>query len=267
VRRLAVRPRPLTALAALLAGAALLLPLPAYADAFSGYNTVITGIAVPADTTGMTTDQIEQQIPQWPLATLPGVTATSPQNGESITVENTTATPLIVHGYSGSYDYDAYLTISSAGVFTNSKADTTCLNQSVTLAVGCQGDDHAAPVWTKTKSADIFEWHDHRIHWMGSGQPPSVQANPHTAQVIDHWEIPFTYGGKHYAFVGTLNWKPASRWGSYLIWIVIALAVVALVVVQFVIRPRRKGPSAPAGGPDSPTGPTPPTPTAPSPGA
>ncbi len=233
---------------------AALAPVPAFADGLSsGYLTTVSGIAIPGDTTHLSSDQIEKQIPTWKLVTLPGVSATSPKNGESITVQNSSATPLVVHGYSGSYTYDAYLTISSKGIYTNSRADTACLNQSVTLATGCKGNDHAAPVWTKTKSADIYEWHDHRIHWMGAEQPPGVQSSPHDAQLIDNWAIPFTYAGKHYAFVGTLSWKPGGRLGSYLIWIVVAVAVVALVVVQFVIRPRRRSSEPPH--PPTPAGP------------
>jgi hypothetical protein len=199
----------------LLALVALALPLPAYADAFSGYDTQVTGID-PA---------------------IKGVTATAPQNGESLTVENPTSTPLILLGYGGEPAYK----VSTAGAFYNKASPSYKLNQQATI--GTLGGDRnfkAAPVWVKLNGSDIVQWHDHRIHWMGSEEPPGVQRDPHTAQLISRWKVPFTYGGRKGHITGTLSWKPGSRWGHYLIWIVVALAVVALVIVQFVIRPRRR---------------------------
>lgn len=202
------------------------LAAPASAAAFSSYVTAITGVKPD----------------------LPGVTVTTVTNGESITVENKTSTPLVVTGY---YKRDQVYRVTSTGTYYNSSSPSYKLNQEATIGnLGGPGKVGTTPTWVKINGSNILQWHDHRIHWMGSEDAPVVQDDPHNPHLVNSWTIPFTYGDTEGEITGTLSYEPGSRWGSYLIWGVIGLAVVATVVIQFVIRPRRKGGSGiPTDGP------------------
>jgi len=180
--------------------------------------------------------------------TLPGVTATAPQNGESVTVQNPTDTPLYILGYNRSRawpDGEPYLKITKDGVFENKYSPAVYLNTQATIgSVPASANADAQPDWQPVpgQRGDIYQWHDHRIHWMGSAPPPDVASDPHHAHLISTWHIPFVYGdlasasARHGSVTGTLTYEPGSRWSSYLTWIAVAVAVVGTIGVQLWLR-------------------------------
>ena len=207
--------------ALLLSLLALLLPVPAYAGGFDTYTTTVTGIT----------------------PSLPGVVVRATTNGESITVTNPTSTPLVVEGY----QHDQYLKVSTDGVWENTLSPAVYLNKEATIgAVPADANAGRAPVWKKLNGTDHAQWHDHRIHWMGSTRPPSVAADPKHEHLINDWRIPVRYGSTAATIDGTLVYHPGSRLGTYLTYGAIGLAVVAIVGLQVVILRRRRTPAAPA---------------------
>ena len=51
-----------------------------------------------------------------------------------------------------------------------------------------------------------YDWHDHRIHWMGEGTlPPQVEDEGERAKVFD-WTIPMASAGRPVTVRGTLTW-------------------------------------------------------------
>jgi hypothetical protein len=189
--------------------------LPAYAAAFSSYRTEVTGLT-PAT---------------------PGLTATSLENGEAITVSNTSDTPVIVDGYQG----EPYLKVTKAGIWQNDLSPAVYLNKEQTIGT-IPHDAGAAkkPKWTKISDGHRAQWHDHRIHWMGASEPPAVAADPGKEHLISTWKIPLTVGTATGDITGTLSYVPSSDWGSYLTYGAIGLGVVIVVAVQLLVVRRRR---------------------------
>lgn len=199
---------------ALLCCLILLLPAPAYADDFGVYATRVTGVR-PA---------------------LPGVRVSAPENGEQITVTNTGATPLIIEGY----QHDQYLKVTDHGVWENKLSPAVALNKLNVIEVPRDASATAAPVWVKLNSTDHAQWHDHRIHWMGTVNPPSVERDPHHPHLIKDWVIPVHYGTTSASIVGTLTYLPGSRLGTYLTYGAIGGGLLVVVLLQVLILRRRR---------------------------
>jgi hypothetical protein len=198
----------------LLSVLALLLPVPAYADSFGTYVTKVAGIT-PA---------------------LPGVTVRSPANGEEITVTNTSSTPLIVEGY----QQDPYLKVTKDGVWENKLSPAVALNKLSVIEVPKGSSATAAPVWVKLNSTNHAQWHDHRIHWMGTVNPPMVQKDPGKPHLIKDWTIPIHFGDTTASITGTLTYKPGSHTGTYLTYGAIGAAVLIIIGLQVAILRRRR---------------------------
>lgn len=208
---------------AILAAVAVLLvvPGPAGAALLAEFRTVVTSVQ----------------------PTAPGVSAKAAENGESITVTNTSDKPLLIEGY----QHEIYLKITDHGVWRNKVSPATYLNKEQTIGtLPSQASANKPPVWVKIDAGSTTTWHDHRIHWMGSQDPAVTQADPHHSHVINHWTIPTQYAGKKGAIKGTLTWYPGTRWGLDAVYAAIALAIIATIVVVAVVGRRRRAAKAAA---------------------
>jgi hypothetical protein len=143
----------------------------------------------------------------------PGVTASVTANGEWAELRNDGTADVIVFGYGG----EPYLRITRTGVWRNAVSPTAYLNESLfvdnSALVNTRGT--VAPSWTKVGAGDSIRWHDHRIHWMGPGRPPPVDADPRRPQLIGDWVIHATAGARPFTINGSLRWigKPAQVLG------------------------------------------------------
>jgi len=193
----------------------LALAAPSYAGAFATYVTTVTRVT-PA---------------------VQGLTATSARDGESITVRNTSSTPVIVDGYQG----EPYLKITAHGVWQNALSPAVYLNKEQTIGnIPNDADAKRPPKWKKIDDGHTASWHDHRIHWMGSTEPPSVQKDPDHEHLIANWRIPVVAGTTKGRIAGTLVYEPSSsHLGTWLTAGVLGLAVVAVAVLIVVSRRRR----------------------------
>lgn len=206
--------------------ALVLLPAPALADGFASYVTLVTGAQPP----------------------VPGVTVIALRNGEAMTVSDTGPTAITIYGY----QHEPYVRITRDGVWENTLSPAVYLNKEQTLGeMPKDANAAAAPRWQKISSAHRFQWHDHRIHWMGATDPPSVQQAPGKVHLIDTWKVPFSVGTATRPtgdIVGTLTYHPSSHLGQYLTWgaIVGALLIVVSLQLLFSRRRVRAGPRAQA---------------------
>jgi hypothetical protein len=136
---------------------------------------------------------------------VPGLTATVNPRGEWIDVINATGRTLIVLGYA----HEPYLQISPAGVGENAASPTVMLNQNLFADISqALLTAPRAPQWQPVSTANHVRWHDHRIHWMGGGRPPGVQAHPGRGQLIGRWTVHMTLDQQPVDIAGTLSWLP-----------------------------------------------------------
>jgi hypothetical protein len=179
-------------------------------------------------------------------------------DGESVELRNTGAAEVVVFGYGG----EPYLRVTRAGVWRNALSPTAYLNDSLfgdnsALAGGAVS---AAPAWTRIAGGNSVRWHDHRIHWMGSGRPAAVDKDPGHPHLIGSWVIRATAGPTRFEIVGALRWlgKPAQVLGlpAGVVVTLVSIAVGALLLtaVSLWVRFRRVA----VGGGEADAGPEPP---------
>jgi hypothetical protein len=155
--------------------------------------------------------------------------------------------PIIIYGYNG----DQYARFLPGGVVqVNHHSPAYYLDDdragTATVPAGVKAD--SPPDWHTVTKAGRFEWHDHRMHWMGTGTPPQVKDTSVRTKVFDY-TIPITIGGTTGAITGTLWWTPRQESGPP-IGAFAGLAIVVLAgigLVLFVRRRRRGGGDGPAG--------------------
>jgi hypothetical protein len=95
------------------------------------------------------------------------------------------------------------------------------------------------PKWKQLSRSSRFEWHDHRAHWMGKGDPPGLK-DKSVKTKIDDWDVPIQVASQQGAISGTLTWVPLDEGGLPLAAIfAFAALLIALSIAVFVIRRRR----------------------------
>lgn len=99
-------------------------------------------------------------------------------------------------------------------------------------------DAEAEPDWKQVGQNGIYEWHDHRSHWMGEGLPPQVKDESVVTKVFDY-TIPVEIDGHPARFVGTLTWVGSDS-EVPVVPLVIATLVVFGGIGFWVLRRRRE---------------------------
>jgi hypothetical protein len=153
---------------------------------------------------------------------------------------------LVVEGYRD----EPYLRFSPGGlVEMNRRSPAAYLNEDRFAKVELPGraDHRAPPSWAPVAENGRYDWHDHRIHWMGEDTlPPQVEDEGKRTRVSD-WEVPMSAAGRPVAVTGTLTWLGEEEGGFPLaagLSLAGGLAGGALLVI--VVRRRRSRAEAPA---------------------
>jgi hypothetical protein len=148
------------------------------------------------------------------------------QGDDRLDVRNNSNREVVIEGYEG----EAYLRFDAkGGVFRNVNSPATYLNEDRYGAVDVpvSASKTATPRWERVARGRSFDWHDHRIHWMSTIDPPKVrQAKDEPHHVFD-WNVPGTVGGQPLAIRGSLDYQPPpkSSFNSILIAPLVALAL------------------------------------------
>ena len=158
--------------------------------------------------------------------------------GDRLELTNASDDDVVVLGY----EDEPYLKVGPGGVFENRLSSATYVNadRQATTDIPEEVDAKADPEWRKVSDGRTVRWHDHRAHWMGSEDPPAVDADRSRRHVIfDRWEVPIVVAGTKVTVAGTLTWSPApSPWA----WLAIAAAVSGVGLgAFFALRRHRVG--------------------------
>jgi len=140
----------------------------------------------------------------------------------------------------GGYDGEPYARIrADRTVQVNTRSPAYYLNQDVRggTPVPASARASAPPRWKTLDRAGVFEWHDHRMHWMAKGTPPQVRNRDRRTKVFDY-RIPLTVGGRPGAIRGTLFWVGSPTGVPTAA--IVSIALIALLGVALVVVVRRR---------------------------
>ena len=176
---------------------------------------------------------------------LQGLEAQVLNGDDRIVVSYDGAEPLVVEGYRD----EPYLRFSPDGrVEVNRRSPAAYLNQDryAKVALPAQADHEAAPQWETVADTGRYDWHDHRIHWMGEGtMPPQVEDEGERTKVFD-WDIPMAAAGQPLAVRGTLTWL-GKEGGGFPLGAALSLGGALLGGAALIVVVRRRRARQPAG--------------------
>jgi len=165
-----------------------------------------------------------------------GIEVRSIDLGERLELRNRTNHDVLVLGY----EEEPYLRVGPDGVFENRASPSWQANRTRDGEVpdgevpdGDTGGDRE-PRWVRVGSGDTVSWHDHRSHWMGIVDPPSVRENSGREQRVLSFEIQLESDGDRIVVPGEVVWvPPPSPWP----WLVGALGLAVGVALLSRVRP------------------------------
>jgi hypothetical protein len=142
------------------------------------------------------------------------------------------------------YDKEPYARITPDGtVAVNHNSPAYYLNNDRygAVTVPKTASARAVPDWQVLDKTGVFEWHDHRMHYMSRDIPPIVKDKTQRTKVFDY-TIPIKLGATQGHISGTLWWAPAKDGGAP-VGAIVAFAVLLLGgIVAVVLARRRRGP-------------------------
>jgi hypothetical protein len=143
------------------------------------------------------------------------------------------------------YDKEPYVRITPDGtVAINHNSPAYYLNNDRygAVTVPKTASAQATPDWHVLDKTGVFEWHDHRMHYMSRDVPPIVKDKTQRTKVFDY-AIPIKLGAAQGQILGTLWWAPAKDGGAP-VGAIVALLVLVLggVAAVVLVRRRRRGP-------------------------
>jgi len=162
---------------------------------------------------------------------------------DALELRNTTGGNVMVPGYEG----EPYLRFLKSGrVEVNANSPAKYLNEeryggvTVPKTAGAK----SAPRWQLVAQGGRYVWHEHRIHWMSTIEPPRVKASGgKTLMKVFDWNVPLKVGASRVKVNGTLWWVPSAQIDR-------ADALIAAAVAK---AARESKPSAPAARPTTTT--------------
>jgi hypothetical protein len=150
------------------------------------------------------------------------------------------------------YDREPYARITPDGTVAvnhNSPAFYLNTDRYGAVTVPKTASARATPDWHVLDKTGVFEWHDHRMHYMSRDVPPIVKDKSQRTKVFDY-DIPIKIGATQGQILGTLWWAP-SKDGGAPVGAIVAFVVLLLVDAgAVVVVRRRRGPDEPDGDED-----------------
>ncbi len=167
------------------------------------------------------------------------------ERDDRLVLRNDSGKTVVVEGYNG----EPYARLSPDGtVEVNLNSPARYLNEDrfADVDLPARADERAAPAWKRVDRSGSFEWHDHRMHWMGAGRPPAVEDPERRTKVFD-WDVPLRVGGTAGSVAGTLTWVGRADDG-FPVAAAVALGAVVLGGIGLVVAVRRRRRRAGGGG-------------------
>ena len=157
---------------------------------------------------------------------------------DRLEIRNDSGRTVVIEGYND----DPYVRLRGDGrveVNTSSQAYYVNEDRFANAPVPQRVKDGLAPRWKPVSQTGRFEWHDHRMHYMGKGRPSKIKA-PSVRQTVFDWAVPMEVGGTPTAITGTLFWTPVESSGLPLGAIFAFAGLVIVLSVAVVIVRRRR---------------------------
>lgn len=179
-----------------------------------------------------------------------GLTVDVLDRDDRLALRNDSGKTVVVEGYNGE-PYARLMPDETVEVNLNSPALYLNEDRFAKVDLPPRADEDAAPEWKVVDRSGRFEWHDHRIHWMGAGRPDAVSDPQRRTKVFD-WEVPIRVGDRQGGVTGTLTWNGRPD-DDFPVAAAIALAAVAVggLLLVVVVRRRRRGGGDAAGARDA----------------
>ena len=139
------------------------------------------------------------------------------------------------------YDKEPYARITPDGTVAvnhNSPAFYLNTDRYGAVTVPKTASARATPDWQVLDKTGVFEWHDHRMHYMSRDVPPIVKDKSQRTKVFDY-DIPIKLGATQGEILGTLWWAPPKDGGAP-VGAIVAFVVLVLVGVAAVVVVRRR---------------------------
>jgi hypothetical protein len=166
-----------------------------------------------------------------------GVDAVVLDADDRLQLTNDSGKTLAVLGYEG----EPYLEFRDGRVYRNALSPATYLNDDRfgEVDVPADADPEAPPRWEEVAPRERYDWHDHRIHWMGRELPPRVAATKDEPQHVFDWEVPATIDGEPFVIAGSLDYEPPPSGSPLGLMIAFGVALLLLGLGVFALRLRR----------------------------
>jgi hypothetical protein len=169
-------------------------------------------------------------------------------------LRSTAKEPVTIYGYDGE-PYSRILPDGTVQQNTNSPAVYLNNDEFGTAPVPAHAHKGAPVVWKTVDKTATITWHDHRMHYIGTGKPPKVTDTQKKTKIFDY-TIPIAEGATKSSITGTLFWVgPAG--GGFPVGAGIAFAILLLGSAVLVVTVRRRRAAAageaPVPGGDDPT--------------
>jgi hypothetical protein len=148
---------------------------------------------------------------------------------------------ITIDGYNGE-PYARLMPDGTVEVNRNSPAYYLNQDRAGTETVPPNASAQATPNWTVVDRSGRFEWHDHRMHFMGTGTPAAVKDTSKRTKVFDY-SIPLHVGDRDGKILGTLWWTPKQAGGVPILPIVAFVVVGGGLAFLLALRRRRRTPS------------------------
>ncbi len=173
---------------------------------------------------------------------VPGIDVSVLNFDDRLLLHNTSGKDVVIFDYADPPKPYARL-LADGTVEVNTSSEAYYLNEDRYGETGVPRNLPDQPEWKQVSRSSRFEWHDHRAHWMGKGDPPGLE-DKGTKQKLNDWRVPIEIDGQKGAVAGTLTWVPLED-DPLPVGAIIGFAalVIVLAIAVLIVRRRRSAPA------------------------